>query len=151
MISLVEGPLVVQPQIWTLVFSREATSRLRSWLAFGRYKHVRAFAYVPFLHVWVFYDVHLSGTDIFIAADGEPAQRLIAQWIVKADLVRMRRLPGDRKASLFFGFCVPAIKRLIGLRCVSLRPDALYRQCLKHGATPFEAVDESTKVRSAAA
>lgn len=159
MIRAVEGPLVVQPEIWTLVFNREAATWWASWLAMGRYKHVRAYAYVPFLHVWVFFDPHIGGTDIVIAADGEPANRMIGSWIVNADLVRMRRQDPDESVLSFrwpgvwceerpryafplLGFCVPAIKRLIGLRYVALRPDALYRLCMRNGGEPFGAVDD---------
>lgn len=137
MIAVVSGPLIVSPEIWTLVFNREASTWWASWLAFGRYKHVRAYAYVPFLHVWVFYDVHLTGTEIIMTADGEAARRQIAAWIVKADLIRMQRRAGKLGPPLF-GFCVPAIKRLLGLRCVVWRPDALYRFCLKNGGAVFE-------------
>lgn len=153
--------MIVQPEIWTLVFNREAKTRWASWLAMGRYKHVRAYAYVPFLHVWVFFDPHIAGTDIVIAADGEPAQRLIGSWIVDADLLRMRRRPPgrefcwpgvwcDERAKFpVLGFCVPAIKRLLGLRYVALRPDALYRLCLRNGGEPFGAIDGRAEIPAA--
>lgn len=151
MIEVATGPLVIQPETWTLVFSREAATWWTGILALGRYKHVRAYAYVPFLHVWIFYDVHLRGTDIVIAADGEPANRMISTWIRNADLVVMRRRAVDHRSIPAFGFCVPAIKRLLGLRCVSLRPDALYRHCLANGGQPFEGMDGNAEIRTVAA
>lgn len=141
MIRAVPGPLIVAPETWVLVFNREASTWWASWLALGRYKHVRAYAYVPFLHVWVFYDVHLGGTDIFLAADGAPAHSVMAHWNENADLVSFKRMSIDIQPSPIFGFCVPAIKRLVGLKCVAMRPDALYRQCLRHGGIPFEVPD----------
>lgn len=138
MIRAIEGPLAVSPESWTLVFDRAASSRWLGFLAFGRLKHVRAFAYVPFLHVWVFYDPHFWGTEIVIAADGEAANRMIGKWITNADLLRM---PRSSSGLPRFGFwCVPMIKSLIGFRSWALRPDALYRACVRSGATPFGAV-----------
>lgn len=151
MLRAIEGPLIVRPESWTLVFNREAATWWVGWLAFGRYKHVRAYAYVPFLHVWVFIDTHLGGSDVIVTADGEPAQRQIAAWIVNADLIRMRRhLPARRYLTPPF-YCVGAVKRLLGLNCGALRPDALYRYCLAHGAEPFEVADGRPAVSAAAA
>jgi len=149
MIILSTGPLICQPKNWTLVFNRRSATRWAAWLAMGRYKHVRAYAYVPYLHVWVFFDPKLSGIDIIIAADGEPANTMIAAWIFNADLVRMQRSPKYPGFPLL-GFCVPAIKRLLGLRCVSLRPDALYAYCLKNGGVPFEGLDGTSEIRTSA-
>jgi hypothetical protein len=147
MINVVPGPLIVRPETWTLVFAREASTWWAGFIAFGRYKHVRAYAYVPFLHVWVFYDVHFTGTEILVASEGPPARALIASWIAGADLIRINRLPAaDRRRPPLLGFCVPAIKRLIGLRCGALRPDALYRSCLEHGGEQFEADDGRAKI-----
>lgn len=150
MITAIHGPLIVQPEIWTLVFNRTAARRWASWLALGRYKHVRAYAYVPFLHVWVFFDPHLSGTDIIVAADGEPAHALIGAWIADADLIRMQARKG-RGLLPTFGFCTSTIKRLIGLRCVALRPDAFYRDCLRSGGVPFEAAHGNPEIQRACA
>lgn len=147
MISVIDGPLIVRAEMWTLVFNREAKTRWASWLAMGRYKHVRAYAYVPFLHVWVFFDPHIGGTDMFFAADGEPAQRMIGSWIVNADLIRLRRQPGKNGPPVL-GFCVQAIKRLMGLQCLAMRPDALYRHCITLGGEPFEAVDGCPAISS---
>lgn len=151
MLHTLEGPLIVQPEYWTLVFNREAATWWGGLLAFGRYKHVRAYAYVPFLHVWVFVDSHLGGTDIAIAADGVPAQAMIASWIVNADLVRMRRRVGVRRFLLPPFYCVGAVKRLMGLHCSALRIDSFHQYCLDHGGEPFEAVHGCPTVQATAA
>lgn len=148
MITAITGPLIVEPVMWNLVFARQARSWQQNLLVIGKYKHVRAYAYVPFLHVWVFFDPHLRGTSIVLAAAGEPAQRMIAAWIENGDVVRMPR-QCNRMSWPFLGFCVPAIKRLMGLRCGALRPDALYRHCLRHGGAPFEEAHGRHPVRSA--
>lgn len=150
MIRAVDGPLISQPIVWNLVFERKSISWW-SHLALGRYKHVRAYGYVPFLHVWQFVDVGLRGFDVFVAADGAPANAVIAHWIEDADVLTLApRRDGIRRLPVF-GFCVPAMKRLIGLRCGALRPDALYRHCLRNGAQPFEAVHGCPEVPAAAA
>lgn len=151
MIMAISGPLVVAPEYWTLVFDREASTRWASLLAFGRYKHVRAYAYVPFLHVWVFLDPHLRGIDLFVAADGTPAQAVIQMWIVNADLLRVRRVSRETFCAPVLGFCVPIIRRLIGLPGSALRPTAFFEDCLRNGAQPFEAVDGHPAVSAAAA
>lgn len=139
MIEIIEGPLVVQPAAWTLVFAREAKTRWVGWLAMGRYKHVRAYAYVPFLHVWIFYDPHLWGTDIFLAADGEPAAAVRRVWNHNADLLIVARETSPSRAPALLGFCVPAIKRLLGIRCSALRPKTLYAHCVRNGCTRLSA------------
>ena len=141
LVDLIAGPLIVEPVNWTVVFSRRARTRLQHLLIIGRYKHVRAYAYVPFLHVWVFYDVHLRGTSIVVAADGPPANQMIAIWIEDADLVQISvNKDGINRLSWpILGFCVPAMKRLLGIRSGTLRPDGFYRDCLRNGGVPFEA------------
>lgn len=150
MIEIIEGPLISQPIIWNLVFERKATSWW-SHLALGRYKHVRAYGYVPFLHVWQFVDVGLRGFDVFVAADGPAANAVIMHWIADADVLAVaphrdgiRRLP-------VLGFCVPAMRRLIGQRGGALRPDAFFAECLRNGALPFEAIDGRAEVPATAA
>lgn len=136
MIDVITGPLVCQPRVWTLVFSREARTRWLGWLAMGRYKHVRAYTYVPFLHHWIFYDVHLRGVDLFTAEDGPPALDVIRVWTQNADLVMVPRETSPQ-VSVMFSFCVPAMKKLLGIRSSALRPDALYAHCIANGCTPI--------------
>lgn len=140
MIDVTTGPLIIQPAVWTLVFSKTSPTWWCRWLAFGKYKHVRAYAYVPFLHVWVFYDVHLAGTDIIVAADGDAAMRQIGSWIADADLVNFRavRREGKWYSVPLLGFCVPAMCRLIGLPGSALLPTSFFRQCLAHGGHLIE-------------
>lgn len=150
MLRAIEGPLISQPLVWNLVFERKGVSWW-SHLALGRYKHVRAYGYVPFLHVWQFVDIGLRGFDVFVAADGVPANAVIAAWIADADVLTITpRRNGVRRLPVM-GFCVPAMKRLIGIGCVDPRPDGFYRQCLRHGAVPFEVANGGSQVPAAAA
>lgn len=139
MIAVLTGPLIVRPRAWTLVFAREADSWWASLVAFGRHKHVRAYAYVPFLHVWVFFDPAFSGTSITLTANSE-AERLIAAWSVDADLVSVLAPQERVMPPAVLGFCVPQIKRLVGIRSRALRPSGLFRHCLRVGQ-PIGATD----------
>ncbi len=140
MITAITGPLISRPESWVLAFARTSTTWWVPWLVPGRYKHVRAYGYVPFLHVWLFFDTHFSGIDVIVAADGAAARAQIAVWIDGCDLVRMPwRAAGKSSLTLAMsGWCVPAVKRLIGLRGCALRPDALYEHCLRNGGIRHE-------------
>jgi hypothetical protein len=133
------GPLISQPDNWLLIFERQAPSRFFDFVAFGKYKHVKACGYVPFLHVWTFFDPSWSGTELYVAEDGRPALYLMSQWIVEADVMRFPRKHAPARLPPLAGWCVPQIKRLIGLRSGALRPDTLWRDCLANGGVPLEA------------
>lgn len=140
------APIACEPQVWTLCFSHKASTRLRSFLAFGAHKHVRAYAYLPGMKAWLFYDVHLGGKTVAVVLDGDAAMAVIGEWMMDADLLRIRRDPRPVGPPVF-GWCVPAIKHLIGSRSCALRPSALYRWCLSHGGEPF---DGCAKIQPAA-
>lgn len=135
MIQAIHGPLISQPSHWVLCFDPVAATRWLARLTPGRFKHVRAFGYVPFLHVWIFLDPAIRGLDIWIAAEGEPADLMAAQWTRGCDVVIMPRGPAANCSIITAasGWCVPVIKRLIGLRSGALRPDALFADCLRNG------------------
>jgi hypothetical protein len=122
--------------VWVLVFRR--TSEL--WWAryIGRYKHVAAYAYVPGLKLWLFYEVSTQPTSIVVLPDGQHVERM-ARFIADADLVAMRRNPATpmrfRRRLAFH--CVTAIRDLIGLDSGALLVDRLYRDCLAAGGEPF--------------
>lgn len=151
MIDIITGHLIVEPQAWTLVFSRSAATRWTSFIALGRYKHVSAYAYVPFLHVWVHYDVRLSGTHITIAAN-DAAHAMIGTIIADADLISMQKRPQpSRQLPPLLGWCVPAVRRLLGVPGSALRPDAFFKECLANGGVPFEAAHGRTEIRTTTA
>lgn len=145
MIDVVFGPLVSSPPTWNLVFNRRAATWWVPWLALGRYQHVRAYGYVPFLHIWQFVDVGVRGFNVFNAADGPAANSIISEWIADADVIEIAPRRDSVKRLPLLGFCVPAMKRLIGARCSALRPDAFASWCLRNGGVPFEAIDGRCK------
>jgi hypothetical protein len=122
------------PTRWLVVFDREASSWWASLVAFGHYKHARAIGYVHEADAWLFYDVQFAGTILQIAR-GDGARRLMAEWAAGADVLAISSLPPKGGGWWRPLLCTTAIAHLIGLPG-ALRPDALYRQCLAHGAVP---------------
>ena len=126
------------PTRWMLVFNRQAISWWTNFIAFGHYKHVRAFGYVHDADAYVFYDVQFSGTIIQIAR-GDGARALMLEWTANADVLRIDKVGISPPPNYRFFrplLCTTAIAHLIGLpgALLTLRPDALYRACIESGA-----------------
>lgn len=144
--DVITRPWLGTPRQWIVLFDREVTTWWVNMLPLGKYKHVRAFGYVPEAKAWIFYDVALDRTVIKIACD-QDAKRLMADWLAKADAISMpARAHGFPAPRLGF-WCVPAIKHLIGLRSGALRPQTLWRDCLRQGGEIV--AHESVSPRSA--
>jgi len=130
----VELPVAVEPEEWTVVFHREASSRWFALIALGRFKHVSAFAYLPGLHGWVIHDWQHSGLRVAVLPHSDETCRLIASMFggPSTEWVKVRRRPGPSSLSGFrLGSCVGAVKHLLGLRSLVLRPDGLYRHLMR--------------------
>lgn len=139
-----------EPMVWNVVFNREAAS---GWARFvpGRYKHVRAYAFIPATRTWLFYDVSFSGTAIAAIPDGPDAIDAIYSFIGPegvSDIVAMRRLPARRRRFPWSNWCTPALRHLLNLPGSALLPDSFHRECLANGGTPFEAHDGSATIPS---
>ena len=119
------------PTRWLIVFDRRAATWWADLVALGRRKHVRAFRHV-FEDVWLFYDVQFRGTVIHVVRY-EQARQLVAEWTADADVLSIAAQPSGHWFPRPL-LCTVAVARLLGLPC-ALRPDALYRECLRHGAT----------------
>jgi hypothetical protein len=130
---------VIEPN-WILLFSKK---RGRWWvrlLACGRYNHVKAIAYLPALHTWLFYDVKFNGTRLMlIREDGRGSHAFLQNYLDSCDLVAMPRLPIPKRVAPQAGFwCTLAMKHLVGIRGASLRPDQLWRDSVAAGGKPYE-------------
>lgn len=140
------GALFCEPLHWSLCFSRRTDSAWVNRLVWGEFKHVRAFGYVPLEGVWVFVDVTLRGTFIKAARDGtQMADALISRWIEDCAVVRIAARPA--RVSLPAWFCTAAMKQLVRIDSGALRPDALWRDCLRQGG---KVLDENQRARPAA-
>lgn len=122
------------PDMWFLIFSEKTHRRWLDLLAWGRFKHVLAFGWVPDQRSWLVYEVSMTRTRVAVLPDCPGSDERIAE--LRAGNVTIAMKPGaDRAPWARFGFwCVPAIAHLVGLKRQPLRPDALFRQCLAEGA-----------------
>lgn len=132
----IDLPAAVEPDEWTVVFHREASSRWFSFIALGRFKHVSAFAYLPGLRGWVIHDWQHTGMRVAVLPHSDEACRLIrAMFGPSTEWVTVARRPGPSSRTGFrLGSCVGAVKHLLGIRSHALRPDALYRHLARHAA-----------------
>ena len=129
-----------EPSYWNVVF--HPSESFFSRLALGRFQHVSAFAYVPGFRVWVIYDCQWGGTRISFVSHGT----LIVPFIRNCSVIKFDRIYRPMVWASRFGFyCVPAIKSLLGLSCVAVTPDGLYRHLINNGGILFnERVEPST-------
>lgn len=129
---IVFDPGAGEPTQWVLCFSRQAATTWANYLPIGKYKHVRAFGFVAAINTWVFYDPGLNRAAISVAR-GDAAATLMEAFLYDADAVQIPAVHRERWAPRFGGWCVPAIKHLTGISSSALRPDALFRDCLRYG------------------
>lgn len=124
----------IEPDRWTVVFHVKRASWWVELLAFGRFKHVSAFAYVPLMRAWLVYDVQQAGTSLTVIPDCDSAITLLDKLYGDCVMLSVRRQEPCGNAFRLGFWCVPAIKHLLGVRCGALRPDALYRHLRRNGA-----------------
>src|SRR5881296_1441270 len=130
---------VIEPD-WTLVFCKKPGRWWVRLLAFGRYNHVKAIAYLPSVRAWLFYDVKFNGTKILLADEDDPRiDALLRDYLDNCDTIAMPRLPVPRRSAPQLGFwCTIAMKHLIGIRSRAFRPDRLWRDCIASGGKPCQ-------------
>lgn len=123
-----------EPSAWFLAFYRESSAPWLNHLPV-RFRHVSAFGYMPGFHAWALYDVNLGGTTLRLVSH-ETAKAWIGKLIEGAVVVRIEPPRRDMPLWSRLGFyCVPAMKHLIGLPCVSLTPGQFYRAVIRNGGT----------------
>ena len=126
-------PPASSPPIWYVVFGQDANPHLFDRFLHRGFRHVFAFGYLPGHDLWIIYDVKFSHTVMGVIEAGDAA-RLIG-WIRNSGRALEWKSRKTQTVRWRFGFwCVPAIKHLLGLRCVALTPWQLYRWMLKNGA-----------------
>lgn len=135
--NLIEFPLHCEPDHWIIVFHRETKSR---WgrLVWGRFKHVRAFAFCPGLKVVLFYDLGVEQMSISVAAFGPESARVIAEWVGPpgaSEMIEMKKLPPRVGRWPIGMWCTTVMAHLLGLplRALPRNPDSLFASCLKAG------------------
>lgn len=123
----------VEARRWTVVFHRKAENRLFSLIALGHFKHVSAFAWLPELGIWQFYDVGFRRTRLRCQADGVHAHATIASLCAGNCAVTIETREDNLPLMRLGMFCTTAVAHLVGVRCVALRPDGLYRSLIAQG------------------
>lgn len=125
--------VAIEPDVWYLVFE-ETTPRW--WLRWvGRFKHVMAIGWVAHQRVWLVYDVSLGRSRVAVLPDCPGTDQEIARLMEEATWLALTPRETPRFHWLRIGFwCVPAVSHLVGIGGCALRPDAFFRDCLRHGA-----------------
>jgi hypothetical protein len=133
---------VVEPQRWIVVFTRQAHSRLFSFIAFGRLKHVLALSWVPAINAWLVYDPGYWNTRVYAVLGTPEGNAEIASLCRGNVVVSMPRRDGRARLLRAGVFCTSAIKHLVGMTGGALRPDAMFRHCLAQGGAVIDGDQE---------
>ncbi|PVE25424.1 hypothetical protein DC522_05890 [Microvirga sp. KLBC 81] len=132
--------VAIEPTMWFLVFQDSSRTPWVNLLSWGRFKHVTAYGWVPDQRMWVFYDVSLGNTRIAILPAGTEAAQQEIERLREHGVTLAMKPRGKVSRWLRLGFwCVPAMAHLVGVPGCAVRPDRLFRQCLRYGA---EIVDD---------
>ena len=121
-------PDAIEPDYWNVVF--HPSEGILPRLVLGRFQHVSAFTYIPGFSGWILYDVQWGG--VRIAMLGKVAH--LVAYTRGCTIVKFtRRYEHMPLYTRFAFYCVPAIKHLVGLSCVAVSPDGLYRALIDNG------------------
>lgn len=125
-----------EPDEWFIVFHRDSDKWWVRWLAAGHFKHVSAFGFNTNTQTWTFFSF-LTGRLRVLTVSDRQANRLLAFYGEQGAIVRMPAPAFDDQTfrPKFAFTCVSTMAHLVGLPGCALRPDALYRQCLRNGGS----------------
>ena len=135
---------IIQPN-WILVFCKNPGRWWVRLLAWGRYHHVKALAYLPRMRGWLIYDVKFNGTRLMLAHEDDPGTRaFLRDYLDNTDTIAMPHMPMPRRAFPQLGFwCTIAMKHLVGIRSRALRPDRFWQDCVAAGGKPYPGLTTS--------
>jgi hypothetical protein len=137
-----ELPDAIEPDYWNVVFHPATTWHARLFV--GQFQHVSAFTYVPGFKAWIVYDVQWGGMRIAMFAQQFGVEAFVRSTRDCA-IVKFTRSRGHMPIASRLGFyCVPAIKHLLGLPCVAVTPDQLYRALINNGGIRIDAARRAT-------
>lgn len=127
---------------WHVVFEPGPRRKWWDWLLHNDFRHVQMFAWVPLADAWLIVNSTHVGTRILMVPDGDDMWHRIGCW--KANGARILRASVSEIATLQSRtglWCVPVTKHVLGVKSGAWRPQALYRDMIKAGATPSFEVD----------
>lgn len=106
------------------------------WTKFipGRWKHCAAFSFSRIARTWVFLDVSIYGVKCIVLPASEDSHLVLAHWTAGAGVLKMPAQCHLAPRPRLGMWCVPFVKHLIGIKGGAVRPDALWKDCLRQGA-----------------
>lgn len=128
----------VLPIVWQVCFM--GVERISPWdwfLPLG-FRHTFLLGYLPGTDWWLCYDVLFFKTEISLVS-GDKAGFLLNKAHLEGAVLNWN-VAGFVKPDWRprFGFwCVPAVKHVLGVRCVAMTPKGLHDYLLRNGAKPL--------------
>jgi hypothetical protein len=122
-----------EPSHWYVFFSEKQDRRWLNRLSWGRFKHVSAMGFVPVANVWLIVDPWFGRLYVEAVPDGPVAEIRLARQLESSVTVKMVRGFGDVPRVRPMFSCVAVVAHLLGLRSGALRPDTLFRHCVREG------------------
>lgn len=130
--------LPMEPKVWFICFGGMKQLSPWDWFLRPGYRHAFMLGYVPAAGIWIRYEVLFHRTEISLISS-QVADLLLTAAQGEGGVLTWR--VGEAKApswGLRFGlWCVPAIKHVLGVRCVALTPRGLHQWLLRNGAQPL--------------
>jgi hypothetical protein len=117
---------------WFIVFSPDCRHWLTRWLP-GRFKHVYAVGWCREARVFTVIDYAFTGVTVFVLPGSNDGDGWLAEITAGCGVLEMP-VRAARPRVQPFALCTTFVKHLVGLRSGALRPDALWRDCLRNGA-----------------
>ena len=117
---------------WYLVFAPDCRHWLTRLLP-GRFKHVYAIGWCPEARVFVVVDYAFEGVSVLVVPGSVEGDGWLAQMTAGCGVLEMQAQRTPPRVQRF-ALCTTFVKHLVGLRSGALRPDALWRDCLRNGA-----------------
>lgn len=118
---------------WFVAFSPRCLYRW-PWLVPGRFKHCVAFGYSDACRTWVYYDLTMVGTRIYLLPDGPAAYDNLIVWLRGATVLKAKMRDAAARRPWLGFYCVTAVRHLVGSRCGAVTPSGLYDGLLREGA-----------------
>lgn len=129
-------PLI--PAFWLVCFVGMERRSIWDWFLPAGYRHAFLLGYLPDVKQYLLYEVLFWRTTVALVSPALAGQMISGAAAQGGALVCHPPEAGKPSAWLRFGFwCVPAIKHVLGLRCVAVTPKGLHDFLVRNGAKPL--------------